>query len=488
MVKSLFTTLCTLFVLALTASAQPASYITNYSEFGTWLPIILLAILVSILITSLYYVAGVFMNNRKVKSNAVTELEQAVGTGIVTILIIGIFVLIGSGQLSLVPLLSPNSANTVCSQLSSSSFTFLSSKYSFTNSSGVSIPTTANAVCSGVNAILTHSTGSDITPMIDYGLFYSYIIVDNLTNQAAKNLNAFYVFTGWIGFLSMFRSYSEVCWPADCAIPGVEATASIAYSYQPYAGYNMITSMIKSTQLEAGLTFYIMVMQLLVITFLLFAWPYMLAAGIILRSSFFTRKTGGLLMAMSLVAVLIFPILYGMEYTANTLTITTSTTSTSTSSTSTTSITTTSTSTKSTTSTSTKTTTSTSTTMSTTSTSTSTSTTSLIYCPAGGGSVIKCVSLPAVCSGCDHPFSTVCHNAACGASCTAVQPCDCPVATPYQIACLLTNCTSGSFTGFSPTCMGSQRAYDCKTGTALSCGTGGGCLPAGCVSAWPQTK
>jgi hypothetical protein len=83
----------------------------------------------------------------------------------------------------------------------------------------------------------------------------------------------------------------------------------------------MILSMIKSTQLEAVLTFYVMLMQLLVITFFLFAWPYILAAGIILRSSFFTRRTGGLLMAISLVAVLIYPILYGMEYGANRITV-----------------------------------------------------------------------------------------------------------------------------------------------------------------------
>jgi hypothetical protein len=48
-------------------------------------------------------------------------------------------------------------------------------------------------------------------------------------------------------------------------------------------------------------------------------------------------------------------------------------------------------------------------------------------------------------------------------------------------------CTSGTQTGFSPTCMGNQRAYDCVTGAYSACGTGSGCLPTGCVAAFPQT-
>jgi hypothetical protein len=507
MVKSLIFAFCTLFVLVSAVSAQSASYITNYSQFQTWLPIIMLAIVVSILITSIYYVIGVLLNNHRVKANAITEMEQAVGTAIVTILIIGIFALMGSGQLSLVSLLSPQSVSTVCSQLSSTRLTFLNSKYTFT-ANGASVPSTANAICSGVNTLLHRPRGADlVTPRIDYGLFYSYVIIDNLTNQAANNLNAFYVFTGWIGFLSAFKSYSSICWPATCAIPGVEAAASIAYSYQPYAGYNMILSMIKSEQLEAGLTFYAMIMQLLVITLFLYAWPYMLAAGIILRSSFLTRRVGGLLMAMSLAAVLIFPILYGMEYSANTLTVTTSTTSTSTTSTSTTSVTTTSTSTRSTTSTSTKSTTSSS--SSTTMTTTSTSTTSFIECLGGGASSesgcyatrqTQCDPNNCDCIGAGHPEGGYCDSLTGWA---VSDPARCSGGTPWYIYCSSPNCISGTYVQFNSNCqlwygMGTSNKYskfECASGqlvgsqppNAPTCNSGpasdSGCLPAGCTPA-----
>jgi hypothetical protein len=55
---------------------------------------------------------------------------------------------------------------------------------------------------------------------------------------------------------------------------------------------------------------------MLIISIILFAWPYLLFGGIVLRSTFFTRKAGGLLIAITLGAIIVFPTLFGIEYLA----------------------------------------------------------------------------------------------------------------------------------------------------------------------------
>ena len=64
------------------------------------------------------------------------------------------------------------------------------------------------------------------------------------------------------------------------------------------------------------MTFYLFIMQLLIILVLLFAWPYLLAAGIILRSTFLTRRLGGLLIAIVVASLLVFPLMFLLEYSA----------------------------------------------------------------------------------------------------------------------------------------------------------------------------
>ncbi|MDE1833933.1 MAG: hypothetical protein KGH64_01195, partial [Candidatus Micrarchaeota archaeon] len=54
--------------------------------------------------------------------------------------------------------------------------------------------------------------------------------------------------------------------------------------------------------------------QLLVILILLVSWPYMLAAGILLRSFTFTRRAGGLIIALTIVGTIIYPMLLLFQY------------------------------------------------------------------------------------------------------------------------------------------------------------------------------
>ena len=65
-----------------------------------------------------------------------------------------------------------------------------------------------------------------------------------------------------------------------------------------------------------NLSFESYVAQLLIISIMLYVWPWLLFGGIVLRSTFFTRKIGGLLIAIVLGAVVVFPTLFGIEYVA----------------------------------------------------------------------------------------------------------------------------------------------------------------------------
>ncbi len=307
------------------ASAALPNYISSYSAFQSWFPIILIGLVLGILIVAVYYMAGVLLNNPRVKARAVGEFGQVIGTGIIVVAILAVFALVGTGQLSISSLLAPSSISTVCGQLSNQQINGQPNPYapklsmlnanSFYKSAGVVTPTPTNAICSAVDALASGTSGADPTPVIDYGLFSSYVILANLTNQVSFNLDAFYVFSGWIGFLSSFTAITTVCSPITCLIPGVPGTG-VSFSYAPLAGYSSITRIMEPAQYESVLTFYILLLQLLYVTLLLFAWPYFLAAGILLQTTFFTRKIGGLLIALSIAGVLIAPIIYAMEYTA----------------------------------------------------------------------------------------------------------------------------------------------------------------------------
>ena len=55
---------------------------------------------------------------------------------------------------------------------------------------------------------------------------------------------------------------------------------------------------------------------MIAIIFFMYAWPYVLAAGIILRASFLTRRVGGLVIAITIAFFLIYPMLFLIEYAA----------------------------------------------------------------------------------------------------------------------------------------------------------------------------
>ncbi len=302
------------FLASVLSAASTTSFISTYSEFQYWIPVIMLAVLVSVMITAIYYVIGVILDSKKVKGAAVSELGQAIGTGVLVIIIIAVFTLVGTTSLSLSSLVAPSALSGVCANsLSTSSIDLINSVKTM---NGYATP--ANQICSAVST-LANST-ADITDRINYGMYASYIIIANLTNQSAHNINSLYDFETWLGFLANFRANTQICGsgtpPDPCILPWVPRLLNIAINYTPLSGYTTLTSVTSPLESEADLTFYILFMQLLIITVLLYAWPYLLAAGIVLRSTMFTRKLGGLLMGIALVSVLIYPLMYVIEYSS----------------------------------------------------------------------------------------------------------------------------------------------------------------------------
>lgn len=287
--------------IACSAAAQ-TSFVTSYSTLNLWLPILLLALILSASLIGIYYAIGSALHNNKVVSRAVIELGQVVGTAVIVVIIIFVFAFVGSG-FSYLSVISPKSVLTLCNQLSTSQVQYINSVGTLGGSQNN--PTPTGAVCSAVSD-LSQGSGS-LTSRLDYGLFASYLIVANLTNQAANNLNAFYGFQGWIGFLS------QITPEADVSVP---EAFSLSLKITPLKGYLAISDIARPAELEAGLSFYLLFIQMLMTILFLYAWPYMIAAGVLLRTTFFGRRTGGLLIAAGVSVVLLFPMMYILEYTA----------------------------------------------------------------------------------------------------------------------------------------------------------------------------
>ncbi|MEM3781454.1 MAG: hypothetical protein QXT43_00625 [Candidatus Micrarchaeaceae archaeon] len=289
-----------LFLLA-ALSALPVSIaqtitISSYSAFNNWLPVVFIAVLLSLSINAIYYTLGYLLENKSIKSRAVSEFAQAIGTGILAVVIIWLFSIIGTTLFSPVSVISAKQISVICGSLSNSKVTFL-------NSSSVS-PT--NTICSSIIYPLASGTGTaSITNSIDYGVAATYLIIANVTNQAINNLNAFYVFDGMISFLRALTSLTGF---------GTAGGTSVYLSYTPLAGYSFISRMSLAVGIVSAISIDSFITQLLAILIVIAIWPYLLAAGIILRATAYTRRIGGLLIGIVIALLVVWPVIFLFEY------------------------------------------------------------------------------------------------------------------------------------------------------------------------------
>lgn len=272
-----------------------------------WLPIVSVAVLISIAVGAFIYVVGYLLNDQQMRARGITEVGQSAGTLIFAVIIVSVLIMFGSlvansGILS--------SQGQFAQAMSNMCTNYLhGAPTDIVNSQLASTPT--NTVCNAESA-----AGAGSISYIDYGLTSTYLIVANLTNQAANNLNALYQYEGYVGFLTGLTSDPGLCLPAACASPLVPRTLSISLTSSPYAGFNLISFITRPLETQAVLIMYLMLTQLLITFMALLIWPWLLAAGIILRAVPFTRSAGGLLMGITLALVILYPLTMILEYSA----------------------------------------------------------------------------------------------------------------------------------------------------------------------------
>ncbi len=293
---------------------------SSYSGFQSWLPVIMEGIAVALSLTVMYYFLGVLLNNARIKGNALSEIQQVVGTTILVILILAVMSLIGSGTaLSYQNGLGPKGTgqiSAICNNI------LVNSQVGFLNSAGTSanypqpypvLPQPTSAVCSIING----NSGLDsMTQNIDYGLASTYVIEANLTNQSIVELNGVYNLDSLIFFLRSVISYGSICETGACVIPLAPRVQEFTFYYTLYKGYVFQRTIMPVMDTQANLAIYLAMTQLILILTMLIIWPYLLVAGILLRTFSLTRRAGGLIIAAVIVGTIIYPVIILFQYSS----------------------------------------------------------------------------------------------------------------------------------------------------------------------------
>ncbi|MCL4365114.1 MAG: hypothetical protein M1569_01190 [Candidatus Marsarchaeota archaeon] len=306
------------------------------SAFNNWVPIVGVGILLGVMISVIYYLIGWFLGNARlktqtfVKSNALNELEQTLGTVLIVIIILGVLYSVGTGEsLAFSNILSNNAAKSITNicktYLPKSQISFLANTGTLYGQTQLLSPTTQ--VCHLLYAAGSTSNQnlygvSSSTANIDYGLAATYTILANLTNQSAVNLNSIFHFESLLFFFRDVNVYTTVCLGDQCALPiaipelGPKYESEVKLSAKPFDGYVLHRLIMPTITTEGTLMLYLYLFQMILILLLLLLWPYLLVAGILLRTVSYTRRIGGLLIAVVVVALLIYPTIFLIEYSA----------------------------------------------------------------------------------------------------------------------------------------------------------------------------
>ncbi len=317
-------------LFSLAYSAAP-TIVAPYSAFTDWAPIIVVAALLSAMLAGVYYMIGYLLNNPRIRASAISELEQAAGSVLLVIIIIGVLYMLGTTDFSFGSFLGSSgvsSISNICSTYlnppnlnppSGNAFpAYLESNFYDPHSTPANLPEPTTAVCQYlIGAPQNRVNPADpITSKIDYGLAATYVIIANMTNQSVYELNALYNLDSLIFFLRNLNPDVGFCAPATCVDPAAPSGVNLQLSYKPYQGYVFQRAIMPSIVTQGTLTLYMETLELVVIIMLLIFWPYMLGIGIVLRTIPFTRRAGGFIIAATIVGVIILPTVFLLEYSA----------------------------------------------------------------------------------------------------------------------------------------------------------------------------
>ncbi len=288
------------------------------------LPLVFAALLLDSVIIALWYMLGWVIGNNGVKAAARGELYQLIGTAIIIIVVMfalatfsGLFVTSLSGS----DLLGSTATSNLCTQINNNA-----------GSIGTPIPLLTAVGVGGVlcSAVNMKATSDPITNAIDYPLAATGVVLENLTYQAIVNLNSLFVFDAYLGFLTKLTPTFSLCvtnipypFPGQCIVPPPPVplassllTPFIEFSWnaQPYAGEEMIFRGLTGTGILFTTATESFVIQLIFVVLMLYAWPMLIFVGLVLRSTFFTRKLGGLFIAVAIGAVFFYPLVFSVQY------------------------------------------------------------------------------------------------------------------------------------------------------------------------------
>ncbi len=280
------------------------------------LPLVFAALLLDSAIVSLWYIFGILLNNSGVKESAKGEFYQLAGTAIliaIIIFLIGSFSVLFESTLNSTALLNSNTIIAMCNKISTSSPLLI------LQSGGIS-----NILCKVVNGDTT-LTGAT-TLQMDYPLAAAGVVLENMTNQTVTNINSLFVVDSFIWFESKLAPTLGICIAEEDTAPGVclipepiagdtgQPILQFQLSGAPYAGLSMIYKGFAMLIVLAESAFYSFTIQLIFVLLFLYAWPILIFAGLILRSTMFTRKIGRLLIAVAIGAVFFYPVVFTLQY------------------------------------------------------------------------------------------------------------------------------------------------------------------------------
>jgi hypothetical protein len=294
---------------------------TDITTVGNSLfPLIIAALLLDVAIVAVWYFIGLVINNEGVRESAKGEYYQFIGTVLLIVIVVwGISAYSGLSYTIMNAntngLMSQTALTALCANVENSNTLNL---VGASNSLLTGAQTPSGSQLVGICNMLD---GDTLTDKINYPLAAAAVVTANLTAQTANNLNGAFTYDAYIGFLSQLQATISLCiapTPAlQCNIPGGALIGTYwrtTLAYTPYSGESMLYNDMGALGTLLQLAFEAYVAQLLIISIVLFIWPYLLFGGIVLRSTFFTRKIGGLLIAIAIGAVVIFPTVFGIEY------------------------------------------------------------------------------------------------------------------------------------------------------------------------------
>ncbi len=269
-------------------------------QAGNLLPLAFAALLISSGIISVWYVIGILINNESIKASALGEFTQMVGTLILIAVVIYSLTILSTAlytSLNGTKLMSQSSISSLCSKIETNSGLYIlgSGSGSLLSSTDPKYP----GLCYYVNSL----SGSSVNTHIDYPLAAAGVLDANLTNQIAINLNSLFVVEAYVGFYSKFT-----------VIDGIGFVVPLEGFITPDSGFRMVYDSMRTLGALISLSMEANMASLIILMISLYAWPYLIFGGIVLRTTIFTRKIGGLLIAIAIGMVFIYPTVLSIEY------------------------------------------------------------------------------------------------------------------------------------------------------------------------------